>query len=228
MIKVENIKVFNLEGAIRGMRNPMSSWDKSDTTPTNRFTNNLGENDKNLAQRLIKAGPEHRKFLRQIMISFDVVAPTYWYLEFDTYKVGITSNSCSKMHKLMSRPLTLDDFSLDYMPEGCTEEHPMCSLLETLNELMDIYTHFDEYKQQGELDESLTDKKQVFLTVLQLLPMSYNQRRTVTMSAENLLNIINQRSHHKLKEWHDFIDAMVLGTPELSFLWEVTVNNTKD
>lgn len=228
MIKVENIKVFNLEGAIRGMRNPMNSWDKSDTTPTDKFTNNLGKNDKNLAQRLIKAGPEHRKFLRQIMISFDVVAPTYWYLEFDTYKVGVTSNSCSKMHKLMSKPLTLDDFSLDYIPEGCTEEHPMCSLLETLNELMDIYTHFDEYKQQGELDESLTDKKQVFLTVLQLLPMSYNQRRTVTMSAENLLNIINQRSHHKLKEWHDFIDAMVLGTPELSFLWEVTVNNTKD
>lgn len=228
MIKVENIKVFNLEGAIRGMRNPMNSWDKSDTTPTNRFTNNLGENDKNLAQRLIKAGPEHRKFLRQIMISFDVVAPTYWYLEFDTYKVGVTSNSCSKMHKLMSKPLTLDDFSLDYIPEGCVEDTPMIDLVRVLNEAIDIYNHFDEYKQQGELNGLLFDKKQVFLTALQLLPMSYNQRRTVTMSAENLLNIINQRSHHKLKEWHDFIDAMVLGTPELSFLWEVTVNNTKD
>lgn len=228
MIKVENIKVFNLEGAIRGMRNPMNSWDKSDTTPTNRFTNNLGENDKNLAQRLIKAGPEHRKFLRQIMISFDVVAPTYWYLEFDTYKVGVTSNSCSKMHKLMSKPLTLDDFSLDYIPEGSVEDTPMIDLVRVLNEAIDIYNHFDEYKQQGELNGLLFDKKQVFLTALQLLPMSYNQRRTVTMSAENLLNIINQRSHHKLKEWHDFIDAMVLGTPELSFLWEVTVNNTKD
>lgn len=227
MLKVENIKVFNLEGALRGMRNPMNSWDKSDTTPTDRFTNNLGKNDKNLAQRLIKAGSEHRKFLRQIMISFDVVAPTYWYLEFDTYKVGITSNSCSKMHKLMSKPLTLDDFSLDYTAEGRFELLPIRYMVETLNELIDIYTHFDEYKQQGELDEELT-KKQVFLTVLQLLPMGYNQRRTVTMSAENLLNIINQRSHHKLKEWHDFIDAMVLGTPELSFLWEVTVNNTKD
>lgn len=228
MIKVESIKVFNLEGAIRGMRNPMNSWDKSDTTPTNRFTNNLGENDKNLAQRLIKAGPEHRKFLRQIMISFDVVAPTYWYLEFDTYKVGVTSNSCSKMHKLMSKPLTLDDFSLDYIPEGCVEDTPMIDLVRVLNEAIDIYNHFDEYKQQGELNGLLFDKRQVFLTALQLLPMSYNQRRTVTMSAENLLNIINQRSHHKLKEWHDFIDAMVLGTPELSFLWEVTVNNTKD
>lgn len=222
MIKVENIKVFNLEGAIRGMRNPMNSWDKSDTDFSKENVT-LGENDKCLAQRLIKAGSEHRKFLRQIMISFDVVAPTYWYLEFDTYKVGVTSNSCSKMHKLMSRPLTLDDFSLDYIPGECIE---MVNLVRVLNEAMDIYHHFDEYKQKGELCESLTDKKQVFLTVLQLLPMSYNQRRTVTMNAENLLNIVNQRSNHKLKEWHDFIDAMRDGTPKLSFLWDL-VNNTK-
>lgn len=227
MIKVENIKVFNLEGAIRGMRNPMNSWDKSDTDFSKENVT-LGENDKSLAQRLIKAGSEHRKFLRQIMISFDVVAPTYWYLEFDTYKVGVTSNSCSKMHKLMSRPLTLDDFSLDYIPEGCIEDTPIIDLIEGLNVTIDVYNHFDEYKQQGELHKSLTDKKQLFLATLQLLPMSYNQRRTVTMSAETLLNIINQRSHHKLKEWHDFIDAMVLGTPKLSFLWEVTVNNIKD
>lgn len=227
MIKVENIEVFNLEGAIRGMRNPMNSWDKSDTDFSKENVT-LGENDKCLAQRLIKAGSEHRKFLRQIMISFDVVAPTYWYLEFDTYKVGVTSNSCSKMHKLMSRPLTLDDFSLDYIPEGCIEDSPIIDLVEGLNVTIDVYNHFDEYKQQGELHKSLTDKKQLFLATLQLLPMSYNQRRTVTMSAETLLNIINQRSHHKLKEWHDFIDAMVLGTPELSFLWEVTVNNIKD
>lgn len=227
MIKVENIEVFNLEGAIRGMRNPMNSWDKSDTDFSKENVT-LGENDKCLAQRLIKAGSEHRKFLRQIMISFDVVAPTYWYLEFDTYKVGVTSNSCSKMHKLMSRPLTLDDFSLDYIPEGCVEDTPIIDLIERLNVTIDVYNHFDEYKQQGELHKSLTDKKQLFLATLQLLPMSYNQRRTVTMSAETLLNIINQRSHHKLKEWHDFIDAMVLGTPDLSFLWEVTVNNIKD
>lgn len=227
MIKVENIEVFNLEGAIRGMRNPMNSWDKSDTDFSKENVT-LGENDKCLAQRLIKAGSEHRKFLRQIMISFDVVAPTYWYLEFDTYKVGVTSNSCSKMHKLMSRPLTLDDFSLDYIPEGCVKDSPIIDLIEGLNVTIDVYNHFDEYKQQGELNKSLTDKKQLFLATLQLLPMSYNQRRTVTMSAETLLNIINQRSHHKLKEWHDFIDAMVLGTPELSFLWEVTVNNIKD
>ena len=227
MIKVENIEVFNLEGAIRGMRNPMNSWDKSDTDFSKENVT-LGENDKCLAQRLIKAGSEHRKFLRQIMISFDVVAPTYWYLEFDTYKVGVTSNSCSKMHKLMSRPLTLDDFSLDYIPEGCIKDTPIIDLIEVINEAIDIYKNFDEYKQQGELNGLLFDKKQVFLTALQMLPMSYNQRRTVTMSAETLLNIINQRSHHKLKEWHDFIDAMVLGTPELSFLWEVTVNNIKD
>lgn len=227
MIKVENIEVFNLEGAIRGMRNPMNSWDKSDTDFSKENVT-LGENDKCLAQRLIKAGSEHRKFLRQIMISFDVVAPTYWYLEFDTYKVGVTSNSCSKMHKLMSRPLTLDDFSLDYIPEGCIEDTPIIDLIRELNGSIDVYNHFDEYKQQGELNGLLFDKKQVFLATLQLLPMSYNQRRTVTMSAETLLNIINQRSHHKLKEWHDFIDAMVLGTPELSFLWEVTVNNIKD
>lgn len=227
MIKVENIKVFNLEGAIRGMRNPMNSWDKSDTDFSKENVT-LGENDKYLAQRLIKAGPEHRKFLRQIMIGFDVVAPTYWYLELDTYKVGVISNSCSKMHKLMSKPLTLEDFSLDYIPEGCIEDTPMIELVRVLNESMDVYNHFDEYKQQGELNGLLFDKKQVFLAALQLLPMSYNQRRTVTMSAETLLNIINQRSHHKLKEWHDFINAMVLGTPELSFLWEVTVNNTKD
>ena len=127
------------------------------------------------------------------------------------------------MHKRMSRPLTLDDFSLDYIPGECIE---MVNLVRVLNEAMDIYHHFDEYKQKGELCESLTDKKQVFLTALQLLPMSYNQRRTVTMNAENLLNIVNQRSHHKLKEWHDFIDAMRDGTPKLSFLWDL-VNNTK-
>ena len=227
MIKVENIEVFNLGGAIRGMRNPMNSWDKSDTDFSKENVT-LGENDKCLAQRLIKAGSEHRKFLRQIMISFDVVAPTYWYLEFDTYKVGVTSNSCSKMHKLMSKPLTLDDFSLDYIPEGCIKDTPIIDLIEVINEAIDIYKNFDRYKEQGELNGLLFDKKQVFLSALQLLPMSYNQRRTVTMSAETLLNIINQRSHHKLKEWHDFIDAMVLGTPELSFLWEVTVNNIKD
>ena len=227
MIKVENIEVFNLEGAIRGMRNPMNSWDKSDTDFSKENVT-LGENDKCLAQRLIKAGSEHRKFLRQIMISFDVVAPTYWYLEFDTYKVGVTSNSCSKMHKLMSRPLTLDDFSLDYIPEGCIKDTPIIDLIEVINESIDIYKNFDRYKEQGELNGLLFDKKQLFLATLQLLPMSYNQRRTVTMSAETLLNIVNQRSHHKLKEWHDFIDAMVLGTPELSFLWEVTVNNIKD
>ena len=227
MIKVENIEVFNIGGAIRSMRNPMNSWDKSDTDFSKENVT-LGENDKCLAQRLIKAGSEHRKFLRGIMVSFDVVAPTYWYLEFDTYKVGVTSNSCSKMHKLMSRPLTLDDFSLDYIPEGCVEDTPIIDLIRELNGTIDIYNHFDEYKQQGELNGLLFDKKQVFLATLQLLPMSYNQRRTVTMSAETLLNIINQRSHHKLKEWHDFIDAMVLGTPELSFLWEVTVNNIKD
>ena len=225
MIKVENIKVFNLEGAIRGMRNPMNSWDKSDTDFSKENVT-LGENDKCLAQRLIKAGSEHRKFLRQIIIGFDVVAPTYWYLEFDTYKVGVISNSCSKMHKLMSRPLTLDDFSLDYIPEGCVEDTPMIDLVRVLNEAIDIYNHFDEYKQQGVLNGLLFDKKQVFLTALQLLPMSYNQRRTVTMNAENLLNIVNQRSHHKLKEWHDFIDAMRDGTPKLSFLWDL-VNNTK-
>lgn len=225
MIKVENIKVFNLEGAIRGMRNPMNSWDKSDTDFSKENVT-LGENDKCLAQRLIKAGSEHRKFLRQIMISFDVVAPTYWYLEFDTYKVGVTSNSCSKMHKLMSRPLTLDDFSLDYIPEGCVEDTPIIDLIEVINEAIDIYKNFDRYKEQGELNGLLFDKKQVFLSALQLLPMSYNQRRTVTMSAETLLNIINQRSHHKLKEWHDFIDAMRDGTPKLSFLWDL-VNNTK-
>lgn len=227
MIKVENIKVFNLEGAIRGMRNPMNSWDKLDTDFSKENVT-LGENDKCLAQRLIKAGSEHRKFLRQIIIGFDVVAPTYWYLEFDTYKVGVISNSCSKMHKLMSKPLTLDDFSLDYIPEGYVEDTPMIDLVKVLNEAIDIYNHFDEYKQQGVLNGLLFDKKQVFLAALQLLPMSYNQRRTVTISAETLLNIVNQRSHHKLKEWHDFIDAMVLGTPKLSFLWEVTVNNTKD
>lgn len=224
MIKVENIKVFNLEGAIRGMRNPMNSWDKSDTDFSKENVT-LGENDKCLAQRLIKAGSEHRKFLRQIMIGFDVVAPTYWYLEFDTYKVGVTSNSCSKMHKLMSKPLTLDDFSLDYIPEGCVEDTPMIDLVEVLNVSIDVYNHFDEYKQKGKLCKSLTDKKQVFLTVLQLLPMSYNQRRTVTMSAETLLNIVNQRSHHKLNEWHDFIDAMRDGTPDLSFLWDLVNNN---
>ena len=191
MIRIENTEVYGFEAAIRGARNPMNSWARSDSgyeeaEGQKRFF--LGKNDADLAGRLVKAGNEHRKFLRQIMIWTDITAPFYWWKEFDTYKVGTVANSCSTMHKLTYKPFERDDFSHDHLSE--TGLAALDSLIVTLNGLRDHYLE--------------TKDKQDWWDMIQLLPTSYNQKRTVSMNYENALSIYRQRRGHKLDEWHEF------------------------
>lgn len=192
MIKIENTEVFGFEAAIRGARNPMNSWARSDsgfeTTAAGEKVYHLGENDKDLMTRLVKAGNEHRKFMRQIVIWTDITAPLYWWKEYDTYKVGTVANSCSTMHKLTYKPFERDDFSHDHLSETGLEA--LDSLIVTLNKLRDRYLENKD--------------KQDWWDMIQLLPSSYNQRRTVSLNYENALSIYRQRRGHKLDEWHVF------------------------
>ena len=192
MIKIENTEVFGFEAAIRGARNPMNSWARSDsgfeTTASGEKVYHLGENDKDLMTRLVKAGNEHRKFMRQIVIWTDITAPLYWWKEYDTYKVGTVANSCSTMHKLTYKPFERDDFSHDHLSETGLEA--LDSLIVTLNKLRDRYLENKD--------------KQDWWDMIQLLPSSYNQRRTVSLNYENALSIYRQRRGHKLDEWHVF------------------------
>lgn len=203
MIKVENINVFNFEGAIRGMRNPLNSWDKSDSRHANRLdvqtiqdmkegTLILGEKDLDLMRRLYKAGSEHRKYLRQIFVSMDITAPLYWWKEFDTYKIGTVANSCSTMHKIAAKEFTLDDFS---------HEHLSNNAIKALNHTIKCMNDYRE--------EFLKDKeKHNWWQMIQLLPSSYNQKRTITMNYENVITMIKQRTGHKLDEWNEFCDIL--------------------
>ena len=152
-------------------------------------------------RRLVAAGPEHRKFMRQIFVSMGITAPLYWWKEFDTYKVGTTANSCSTMHKLTAKRFTLEDFSTDHIEPECT--HVITTVIAALNEMRDEYLK--------------TNDKGLWYTMVQLLPSSYNQRRTVTMTYENAFNIIQQRSGHKLQEWLDFVNVL-LGLPYMGDL----------
>lgn len=187
MIVIEKTDVFGWEAAIRGMRNPFNSWDKSDT----RFNWEIGkivigENDLALARRLVKAGSDHRKFLRQIIVSADFTAPLYWWKEYDTYKVGTVANSCSTMHKIQAKPFVRDDFSCDRMsPEAL-------KVLDSIIEFME---------EQRKLFNETKDKA-YWHDMIQLLPTSYNQLRTVTLNYEVLYNIYHARKNHKLDEWH--------------------------
>lgn len=223
MIRVENIEIWGFEHAIRGMRNPLNSWDKSDSHRCNwEISENcdkcgkldvdntgvcesdrefycIGGNDLDLMKRLFKAGTEHRKYLRQIFVSMDIVAPLYWWKEFDTYKVGTVANSCSTMHKIAAKEFTAADFSWDCVPiEWQTD------ILEQLNQCRDIY---NSYKQPM---DNITEhnKKQEWRFMIQFLPSSYNQRRTVTMNYENVFTIIKQRTGHKLNEWNKFVEIL--------------------
>lgn len=205
MIKFENTEVFNFEGAVRGMRNPLNSWDKSDSKRiTIRLcddevvsTYHLGDNDLDLMRRLIKCGSDHRKFMRQILVSVDITAPLYWWKEFDTYKVATVSNSCSTMHKIHAKPIELSDFSID---DFCIED----SYIEEYGLYMSDY--FEDVIADCEslrrkyLD---TKDKKYWRGLIQLLPSSYNQRRTVTLNYETLYNIYGSRRNHKLSEWSD-------------------------
>lgn len=191
MIKVENIDVWGFEHAIRGMRNPMNSWDKSDSFHGCNGSR-VGENDLDLMQRLYKAGTEHRKYLRQIFVSMDITAPLYWWKEMDQYKVGTVTDSCSTMHTIHKKPFELDDFS-----------HEHCTVSSIAN-LQFTIGHLNYYRGLY-LEEKDKDH---WWQMIQLLPSSYNQRRTITMNYENVMSIINQRSNHKMDEWTDFCGVL--------------------
>jgi hypothetical protein len=205
MIKIEKVEVFNFEGAIRGCRNPLNSWDKSDSgmkiqnyhdvelgyPPEYEFT--IGENDLTLMRKLCRAGSDHRKFLRQIMVSMDITAPLYWWKEFDTYKVGTVANSCSTMHTIHKRELTMEDFSCEHL---MTKEKQMLkALINLLNEDIMVYN-------------ADTNQKAFWWQIIQLMPSSFNQKRTVTLNYEVLLNMYHARRNHRLDEWRTFCEVI--------------------
>ena len=190
MLTLKNTSVMNFENAIRGARNPMNSWGRMDshTEPDGSFV--FGPNDLDLAMRLAKAGSDHRKYLRMIFVSVDVTAPLYWWKEYDTYKVATVANSTSTMHKIHSKPFSIDDFSCDHMTDGTKK------FMETVvAELENIRLRFKE-----------TKSKEDWYDMIQLLPSSYNQMRTCTFNYETLINIYRARKNHKLAEWHTFCD----------------------
>lgn len=188
MITLKYADIWGFEHAIRGMRNPMNSWNKSDTFVDYDLVL-LGNKDKELMKRLVHAGPSHRKFLRQIFVSVDITAPLYWWKEFDTYKVGTVANSCSTMHKIHDKEFTLDDFSVEHLNDDVLNK-PFKDIISCLNFFRQLYVQDHD--------------KDSWWQMIQLLPSSYNQKRTVTMNYENLLNIYETRRNHKLDEWKDF------------------------
>ena len=206
MLEISNVEVFGWNAAIRGMRNPKNSWNLSDTD----FDDGkpcLGENDIKLMQNLRKAGSDHRKYLRMIIVQMDILAPLYWWKEFDTYKVGTVANSCSTMHRLTHKPFEMSDFSFDHLIGSTEKEYfdviemtPYDTaklLIDNLNDLREKYLE--------------TKNKDIWWQMIQLLPTSYNQKRTVQINYETLLNIYNSRAGHKLDEWQtlrDFVETL--------------------
>lgn len=188
MIKLDCAEVMNFEGALRGARNPMNSWARSDSYYDSKGNYILGENDLDLATKLCRAGSDHRKFVRQIMVSVDITAPLYWWKEFDTYKVGTVANSTSTMHKLHAKPFDLSDFSLDHLSAEAFEAFAP-------------FLQFLEARRQRFVEER---NKADWYDLIQLLPSSYNQTRTVTMNYENLRNMYHARKNHKLDEWRTY------------------------
>ena len=190
MISLSNAVVFGWHSAIMGMRNPMNSWAKSDSVFYNDFSYQLGQNDLDLMEKLIKAGAEHRKFLRMIHVQMDIEAPLYWWKEFDTYKVGTVANSCSTMHKIADKEFTLADFSHEHLDRFSTEV--LGWTIKALN---------------GSREDYMKSKsKDDWWQMIQLLPSSYNQRRTIDLNFEVLLKQYRERKNHKLDEWHIYCD----------------------
>ena len=197
MLKAERIEVMNFHNAMRGARNPLNSWARSDSYYDNDGNFVFGENDLSLAVRLRKAGSDHRKFLRQIFVTVDITAPLYWWKEYDTYKVGTVANSTSTMHKIASAPFSMEQFSCDMM-DNETKKH-MQAVIEYLEDLRLRYLE--------------TKDKQLWYDMIQFLPSSYNQMRTCTMNYENLIAMYNSRCNHKLNEWHVFCDDFIASLP---------------
>lgn len=200
MIKIEHVETFGWETAVRGMRNPLNSWDKSDSLSyeddegaTIDYLYNVGRKDKELMTTLVKAGTDHSKFMRMLGIAMDVVAPLYWWKEFDTYKVGTVANSCSTMHKISAKPFEIDDFSHEHLfphsPQFDSMDY-LSAIIEHLNACREAYIRCNE--------------KCFWWQMIQLLPSSYNQRRTVTLNYAVARNQYHARKNHKLDEWHDY------------------------
>ena len=218
MLTIDKVSVYGFEESIRGMRNPMNSWDKSDSVYSNipridaTVDENelhvesedhvylLGCNDATLMNQLVKAGPSHRKFMRMIVVYMDIYAPLYWWKEFDTYKVGTVSNSCSTMHKITAKKFVREDFSTDML----TDFDCLDNIIESLNKNRDLYL-------------KTTDKK-YWWNIIQILPSSYNQKRTVMLSYEVLHKMYNERKSHKLYEWISFCKKI----RELPNSWLIT------
>lgn len=226
MLTIENTNVVGFEDAIRGMRNPLNSWEKSDSSFNHEDgeyhdicgnigpsledagTIVLGQNDKDLMKRLASAGKDHAKYRRMIVVYADLIAPLYWWKEFDTYKVGTVANSCSTMHKIQAKEFTLDDFSHEHLDdaETCYEEdvgdpslNPCYTSLDILKLKIKALNYWqDRYNE--------TKDKHAWYQMIQLLDSSYNQRRTVMLNYEVLANIYPARKAHKLSEWHTFCD----------------------
>lgn len=196
MIKIENTEVYGWEVAIRGMRNPMNSWDKSDSGYVFASYEDgkegayfkIGKNDKALMKNLVKSGSDHSKFMRMITVTLDVTAPLYWWKEYDTYKIGTVRNSCSTMHKIAEKEFTLDDFSYEHLCENSMRA--LKRVIDVLNIEQNNY--------------SISKKKWAWWQMIQLLPSSYNQRATLQLNYAVLRNMYHSRKNHKLDEWHDF------------------------
>ncbi len=221
MIKIENVEVMGWEATIRGMRNPMNSWDKSDSgwyltgTPgTNPAAANdkylrekycIGDNDLDLMKRLAKAGTDHRKFMRMITVYLDITAPLYWWKEFDTYKVGTVANSCSTMHKIAEKEFEMSDFSCEHLkPTSIKMMHDIIDILNKYRADYNVRCMESNYIYRNPEAEKLGVKKDYWWQMIQLLPSSYNQRRTVMLNYEVLANIYKSRKNHKLDEWREF------------------------
>lgn len=214
MIKIENTEIVGWEAAIRGMRNPLNSWEKSDSKwysigiPTSnpaaindKYLSQkycIGDNDLDLMKRLRNAGTDHRKFMRMITVYVDITAPLYWWKEFDTYKVGTVANSCSTMHKIHAKEFTLEDFSCEHLFD--TPESEFNDSMDVLKEVIDILNLYRDHFVKN------PHRKDYWWQMIQLLPSSYNQRRTVMLNYEVLANIYKSRRNHKLDEWHVFCE----------------------
>lgn len=207
MIKIENVEVYGWEASIRGLRNPMNSWDKSDSGFKLFATKeggcwSVGKRDMNLMKNLVKAGSDHSKFLRMIGISMDITAPLYWWKEYDTYKVGTVANSCSTMHKIAAKEFELDDFSNEHLVDSS-----MCCLEDTIEKLNFWRLKYIEAK-APETEKTSMSAKDCWWQMIQLLPSSYNQCRTVTLNYAVARNQYHARKAHKLDEWHTYCAAL--------------------
>lgn len=198
MIKIENIEVYGWEAAIRGCRNPMNSWARSDSRYDDKGNYLIGENDLALMLKLARAGSDHAKYRRMINVTMDIVAPLYWWKEHDTYKVGTVANSCSTMHRIHTKEFTLDDFSHEHLYSTIGESY------EAMDCLADLVSLLNKYR------ERFLETKEKFWwwQMIQLLPSSYNQRRTVQLNYEVLANIYRSRRNHKLDEWREFCEVI--------------------